>query len=90
LNRAWAWLLVPVDGERTRVVSRLGCRHQPGTVLGLAGALLMELGTSRCSASCSSTCASAPSASPRGVGGDQPRAHRPQAQKRPRGYPSPG
>jgi hypothetical protein len=43
-DSTWAWLLVPIDGERTRVVSRLRCRHQSGTILGLAGVLLIELG----------------------------------------------
>ncbi len=43
-DSTWTWLLLPIDGERTRVVSRLRCLHQPGTVLGLAGVLLMELG----------------------------------------------
>jgi hypothetical protein len=43
-DSTWAWLIAPLDPERTRVVSRLRCRHQPGSVLGLAGVLLMELG----------------------------------------------
>jgi hypothetical protein len=43
-DSTWVWSLVPIDGARTRVVSRLRCRHRPGTILGLAGVLLMELG----------------------------------------------
>lgn len=43
-DRTWAWLLEPLDGSRTRVVSRLRCHHDPGTLLGFAGILLMELG----------------------------------------------
>ena len=43
-DSTWSWVLEPVDGERTRVVSRLRCHHEPGTLLGFAGILLMELG----------------------------------------------
>jgi hypothetical protein len=44
-DSTWAWVLEPVDGgTRTRVVSRLRCRHDPTSIPGLAGILLMELG----------------------------------------------
>jgi len=39
------WALEPVDaGSRTRVLSRLRCRHDPMSLPGLAGIVLMELG----------------------------------------------
>jgi hypothetical protein len=44
-DSTWAWVLDPVDGgSRTRVLSRLRCRHDPTSLPGLAGILLMELG----------------------------------------------
>ncbi len=44
-DSTWAWVLEPLDGgSRTRVLSRLRCRHDPTTLLGLAGILLMEFG----------------------------------------------
>jgi hypothetical protein len=43
-DSTWSWVLEPIDGERTRVVSRLRCHHEPGTLFGFAGILLMELG----------------------------------------------
>jgi hypothetical protein len=44
-DSTWAWVLEPVDaGSRTRVLSRLRCRHDPTSLTGLAGIELMELG----------------------------------------------
>jgi hypothetical protein len=43
-DSTWSWVLEPIDGERTRVVSRLRCHHEPGTLFGFAGIWLMELG----------------------------------------------
>jgi hypothetical protein len=44
-DSTWAWVLDPVDGgSSTRVLSRLRCRHDPTSLPGLAGILLMELG----------------------------------------------
>jgi hypothetical protein len=43
-DSTWSWVLEPIDGGCTRVVSRLRCHHEPGTLLGFAGILLMELG----------------------------------------------
>jgi hypothetical protein len=43
-DSTWAWMIEPIDEQHTRVVSRLRCHHEPGTLLGLAGILLMELG----------------------------------------------
>jgi hypothetical protein len=44
-DSTWAWVLEPVDGgSRTRVLSRLRCRHDLTSLSGLAGILLMELG----------------------------------------------
>jgi hypothetical protein len=43
-DSTWSWVLEPMGEEHTRVVSRLRCRHDPTTLLGLSGLLLMELG----------------------------------------------
>ena len=44
-DSTWAWVLDPVDGgSSTRVLSRLRCRHDPTSLPGLAGILLMEIG----------------------------------------------
>jgi hypothetical protein len=44
-DSTWAWVLEPMDGgSRMRVLSRLRCRHDPTSIAGLAGILLMELG----------------------------------------------
>jgi hypothetical protein len=43
-DSTWAWVLEPLDERRTRVLMRLRCRHDAGSLLGLAGILLMELG----------------------------------------------
>lgn len=43
-DSTWSWVLEPLDAERTRIISRLRCHHEPGSLLGLAGILLMELG----------------------------------------------
>ncbi|MGY1829332.1 hypothetical protein ACI8AA_02765 [Geodermatophilus sp. SYSU D01180] len=40
----WAWRLVPLDGGRTRLVTRLRARHDWRSPAGLAGVLLVELG----------------------------------------------
>jgi hypothetical protein len=37
-------VIEPLDEEHTRVVSRLRCHHDTGSLFGLAGMLLMELG----------------------------------------------
>jgi hypothetical protein len=31
---SWSWLLEAIDGQHTRAVSRLRCRHDPNTLLG--------------------------------------------------------
>ena len=44
-DSTWAWVLEPLGGgSRTRVLSRLRCRHDATSLEGLAGVLLMELG----------------------------------------------
>jgi hypothetical protein len=43
-DSTWSWVIEPIDAGRTRVVSRLRCRHDPRSALGFAGMLLMELG----------------------------------------------
>lgn len=43
-DSTWSWVIEPLDETHTRVVSRLRCRHDPRTLLGLAGILLMEFG----------------------------------------------
>ncbi len=43
-DSTWSWVLEPIDAHHTRVVSRLRCHHEPGSLLGFAGILLMEIG----------------------------------------------
>ncbi len=43
-DSTWAWVIEPLDEQHTRVVSRLRCHYEPGSLLGLAGMVLMELG----------------------------------------------
>lgn len=43
-DSTWAWVFETIDDRHTRVISRLRCHHEPGSILGFAGLLLMELG----------------------------------------------
>jgi hypothetical protein len=42
-DSTWSWVFEPIDDQHTRVLSRLRCHHEPGTLLGFAGILLIEL-----------------------------------------------
>lgn len=43
-DSTWSWVLEPIEGGRTRVITRLRCRHDLCAPLGFAGMLLIELG----------------------------------------------
>jgi len=43
-NATWTWVLTPLPENRTRLVTRLRVRHDLNSLLGLAGAALLELG----------------------------------------------
>jgi hypothetical protein len=43
-DSTWVWVLEPMGERQTRVLMRLRCRHDAGSLLGIVGILLMELG----------------------------------------------